>query len=492
MSRATELFSRHALLWILAVGAVLRLSTIGIQDYWLDEIVTVSEIGQRPLDILEQVNAVDSNPVLYPLLAGGWERVFGSGEWGVRALGALVGTLTIPLVYAAARALASRRAGLIAAGLTATNPLLVWYAGEARNYSLLVFVSALAFLCFSRALEEVRSQRWLWAWALSSALALLTHYYALVLIVPMALWLLWRRPGPRLDPLMATGAIAVVGLALAPDVAARRGGTAWIDDIDIGGRILQLPEHFVVGFWSPWEWLPPLAALAALAVAAYGALRAERRSARAIAVAGSVVLVPLVALLIAAAAGSDYIVTRYLLELWVPFAIAIAAALGAAAIGRVGTLTAAAICVLGAGLVVWTALESDAQRPTYSDLADVLGPAGSDRVIVSQTSFSFPLTRYLEGATPSTEPAPETQELVVIAPRATADYAVGDCWWILTCGGVDHDPLPAFAPPPEFELRSHGQTEDFDYAVFEADRPVAIQRPPEFPVVPRVFVQPAG
>ena len=64
MSRATELLSRHALLWIIAVGALLRFSTIGIQDFWLDEIVTVQEIGQAPIDILKQVKSADSNPAL--------------------------------------------------------------------------------------------------------------------------------------------------------------------------------------------------------------------------------------------------------------------------------------------------------------------------------------------------------------------------------------------------------------------------------------------
>src|SRR5688500_5449774 len=221
MSRATELFSRHALLWIIAVGAVLRFSTIGIQDFWLDEVITVQEIQQGPADILRQVNAADSNPMLYPLLAGAWERVFGIGEWGVRALTALFGTLAIPLVYGAATTLASRRAGLIAAGLAATNPLLVWYSGEARNYSLLVLASALVFWCFARALDEVRGQRWLWGWALASGLALTTHYYAAVLVGMTALWLLWRRAGPRLDTVLAIGAIVVVALALSPHVAAR-------------------------------------------------------------------------------------------------------------------------------------------------------------------------------------------------------------------------------------------------------------------------------
>ena len=492
MSRATELLSRHALLWIIAVGALLRFSTIGIQDFWLDEIVTVQEIGQGPIDILRQVNAADSNPAVYPLLAGGWERVFGSGEWGVRSLTALAGTLAIPFVYGAATTLASRRAGLIAAALTATNPLLVWYSGEARNYSLLVCFSALAFFCFARALEEVRGQRWLWAWALASAVALMTHYYAAMLIAPMALWLLWRRPGPRLDTVMGIGVIAVVGFALLPHVAARYGGTDWIDDIDLTERILQLPEHFLVGFWSPWEPLPLVVVVVALAVAIYAAFRAEPRSARAIAIAGSVVLAPLVVLLIDAFAGDDYIITRYLLELWVPFAVALGAALGAVAIGRLGTITAIGLCVLGAGLVIWTAMTAETQRPGYAELASAIGPSDTERLIVSQTSFSYPLTHYLDGTAIATEPELKTEELVVVAPRATEDYGVGDCWWILTCGGTDHDPVPAFVPPPEFELSSHGSTEDFDYAVFNADRPTVVERPFEFPVVARVFVQPAS
>ena len=57
----------------------------------------------------------------------------------------------------------------------------------------------------------------------------------------------------------------------------------------------------------------------------------SRERARAIAIAASIVLAPLVVLLIDAFAGNDYIVTRYLLELWVPFAVALAAALGTAA-----------------------------------------------------------------------------------------------------------------------------------------------------------------
>src|SRR5688572_21542706 len=135
MSRATELLSRHALLWIIALGAALRFSTLGVQDFWFDEIVTVREISLAPFDLLKQIHAAEYNPVTYPLLAGLWEGAFGTSEVGVRALSALAGTLTIPLVFGAAGALASRRAALIAAALTAVNPLLIWYSQEARTYS---------------------------------------------------------------------------------------------------------------------------------------------------------------------------------------------------------------------------------------------------------------------------------------------------------------------------------------------------------------------
>src|SRR5919204_437450 len=38
--------------------------------------------------------------------------------------------------------------------LVATNPMLVWYSQEARAYSLLVFLTALAFLFFVTALQR--------------------------------------------------------------------------------------------------------------------------------------------------------------------------------------------------------------------------------------------------------------------------------------------------------------------------------------------------
>ena len=289
LSTAGEFVTRHALLLIVLLGAALRFGTLGTQDFWLDEEVTLTLIGQSPLDLLKSVQLGESNPALYYALAGAWERVFGSSELGIRSLSALVGTATIPVVYAAAKALVSRRAGLIAAALTATSPLLIWYSQEARNYSLLVLLAALSFLCFVKALDE-RGHRWLWAWALASSLALSTHYFTFVLLVPQLAWLLAKRPGSRVDTGLAAAAIGVVGIALLPLLATQRGRGSWIADYALSGRVLQVPEHFLVGLQVPWGAIPVLAVALAGAVALYVVLTAERRTLRAVAIPASIFL----------------------------------------------------------------------------------------------------------------------------------------------------------------------------------------------------------
>ena len=100
---------------------------------------------------------------------------------------------------------AASRAAIVCAALVAVNPLFVWYSQEARVYGLFVLTGALAMLCFLRALREPTPRR-MAAFAVSASLALLTHYFAVFLLVPMALWLAWERRTRR-AALPAIGAL---------------------------------------------------------------------------------------------------------------------------------------------------------------------------------------------------------------------------------------------------------------------------------------------
>ena len=186
---------------ITVFAAVLRFYRIGHQGFWFDEGNTVLLVHFSPGKMLRLIPQRESTPPLYYCVAWVWARLFGYGETGLRSLSAVCGVLVVPVAYGAGARLISRRAGLIAAALTACSPLLIWYSQEARSYEMLVLLSSVSLLAFAYALAKP-TPRLVGAWVVASALALATHYYAVLAVVPEAVWLLWihrtRRPVVRM------------------------------------------------------------------------------------------------------------------------------------------------------------------------------------------------------------------------------------------------------------------------------------------------------
>jgi Dolichyl-phosphate-mannose-protein mannosyltransferase len=81
--------------------------------------------------MLRAIPQVEATPPLYYVVAWVWARVFGLDEPGIRSLSALAGTATVPVVYLAARELATRRIGLVAAALE--YALVQTHAGLQRD-----------------------------------------------------------------------------------------------------------------------------------------------------------------------------------------------------------------------------------------------------------------------------------------------------------------------------------------------------------------------
>ncbi|MDQ3935452.1 MAG: glycosyltransferase family 39 protein, partial [Actinomycetota bacterium] len=241
-----------ALAGVIAAAAALRFSTLDLQSFWVDEGATVQLLRRDLAGLLDGIPITEKTPPLYYVLAWLWTRPFGTGEVGVRSLSALAGVLTVPVVFALARELVSERAGLIAAALVAVNPLLVWYSQEARAYALLVLFAALAALYCARAAgERARARDVLW-WALFSALALATHYAAMFVVAPLALWLVLRHPA-RGRALAAVAGVAAASLALLPLAIDQSGnpGSNFIAGIALTTRVAQLPKQFLLGYDAP-------------------------------------------------------------------------------------------------------------------------------------------------------------------------------------------------------------------------------------------------
>lgn len=155
--------STVAVIALTAAAVGLRFYRLGHQGFWYDEANSALLVRMSPGRMLGLLGQSESTPPLYYCLAWVWVRVFGSGEAGLRSLSALAGVAVVPVAYGIGAVLATRRVGLVAAALAASNTLLIWYSQEARSYSLLVLLSAVSLLAFAW-LARAPSRRWLIAW----------------------------------------------------------------------------------------------------------------------------------------------------------------------------------------------------------------------------------------------------------------------------------------------------------------------------------------
>jgi mannosyltransferase len=386
-------------------GAAIRFIPLGVQSFHHDEVITVMRVIPGSFGhMLHEVKSSESNPPLYYVLAWGWARAFGRDEWGIRSLSALLGTLTVALGYPIGRQLASRRVGLILAALLAFNPMLIWYSQEARSYALLVFFGALSFLFFLRALDSGGRPRELALWAVASALALGSHYFAFFAVGIEAVWLAVALRHRWKAVLPALAAVGAAGASLLPLIAAQTNPNhiGWIEESALGERFFQTGVSFLIGetghvIAEPprvhYAVLPALGVgLAVLTLLALGSRR-ERRGGAIALVVGLGVLALAAA---AALAGKDYVVERNLLPALVPLAAVVALGLGASRARLAGVLVAVALCAYWLAFDVYVTRTPNLQRPDYRGVAAALGPARVPRAIVSWRLAGDPLRWYLD------------------------------------------------------------------------------------------------
>jgi 4-amino-4-deoxy-L-arabinose transferase-like glycosyltransferase len=385
-----------ALAGLIGAAAVLRFASLGVQSYHHDEVITAMRVLPGGLShLFHEVRVSESNPPLYYLLAWGWAKAFGLSEVGLRSLSALLGVAVVPVAYLIGRELSSRRTGLVLAAFVAFNPMLIWYSQEARSYALLIFFGALSLYFFLRALDR-GEERHLWLWALSSALALGSHYFAFFMVAIEAAWLLLARRDRLRALLLPLALVGFAGGALLPLALAQANAThiGWIENSPLGSRYLEAGAGFLIGETGRVIAEPTLTALL---LVAFHADRRERRGA-AISLTlglGFAGLVTLAALL-----GKDYVVGRNLLPALLPLAAAAAIGCSLVSLRRLGAVIALALCAYWLAFDVYVTQTPNLQRPDFRALSQAIGPPKVPRAVVSWKLAADPVRWYLGGQAP--------------------------------------------------------------------------------------------
>ena len=105
-------------------------------------------------DVLDVVHDTEKTPPLHFLLAWASARIGDPTLW-IRLPSLLAGVALVPLAYVLGRDTVGRRPGLVAAAIVALQPYAIFYATEARSYSLVaLFAGRLDRLPAARAGHE--------------------------------------------------------------------------------------------------------------------------------------------------------------------------------------------------------------------------------------------------------------------------------------------------------------------------------------------------
>ena len=152
------------------------------ESLWIDEATSANVVRNFSLiDIVNVYSRGDFHPPLYYLTLKLWSLVFGTTEIGIRSLSILFSLGTIVSVYLIGVKLKDKNLGLVSALFLATGPLFVYYASEARMYSMVTFLVTLLIYFFIKLIDKPKTIDWFWFSVILSCV-FLTEYLGLFVL----------------------------------------------------------------------------------------------------------------------------------------------------------------------------------------------------------------------------------------------------------------------------------------------------------------------
>jgi len=200
--------------------------------FWFDEYFTV-RIARLPTWAMIWTalsHAADSLPPFYYMLVRAFGALFGNSEVVARMPSTLAMVAGLLFTFDCARRLTDGLHGLIALSVL-TCSFLPYYGYEARSYAIYFMFAALGLWVWTKTVSDLRSAVFFGA---ALFLGVTMHYYAVMCLVPYALWELvrwkpWQRPSSKL--IAGAAGVMVPAALLSP-------------------LILSFSRKFSSGFWN--------------------------------------------------------------------------------------------------------------------------------------------------------------------------------------------------------------------------------------------------
>ena len=149
-------------LWLFMItvfAAALRFYRLGEWSFWIDEIFTInhamSHYSSTEL-IIDNIPPARNWIPISVMLTAQTLTIGGINEWSARLSSAMIGTITIPILYFPTQKIFGARVALIALLLLAVSPWHIFWSQNARFYTSLMLFSTLALFTFYFGIERNR------------------------------------------------------------------------------------------------------------------------------------------------------------------------------------------------------------------------------------------------------------------------------------------------------------------------------------------------
>jgi hypothetical protein len=211
--RAASIPSAYWLLGCLALFLVLWLPRL-LWGFWTDEAGTFWMANEGPLRAIEKASVFPGQSSIYAVLESMFWRPGSYQEILLRVPSVAGAWAAAWFLYLLAERILGRGCGWLAVIPFVCDPTVIWFATEARPYSLALAASLGSFVTLHEWLET-RLSRWLGAYTLFAILTIQLHYVFAFIFVIQFIYLVARRSDVRWGSLLvAAGVVALSSVPL--------------------------------------------------------------------------------------------------------------------------------------------------------------------------------------------------------------------------------------------------------------------------------------
>lgn len=171
---------------VTTLSLALRLFNLDFQSIWMDEGFSIYFSNGSVVESLRKIMVMDVHPPRYYLLLNFWTSTFGTSDFSIRLPGALLSTLTIPLVWCLGKKMFNVATARYAVILATVSTYSIQLAQEARPYALLGLLSTASMLAYVNVLDR---KNWTSVALLSivNSALLYTNYFGIFVLIAQAL-----------------------------------------------------------------------------------------------------------------------------------------------------------------------------------------------------------------------------------------------------------------------------------------------------------------